>query len=309
MPFARCPGCGVRLRIPAFGDGATVRCLSCLQEFRVTTGNGGHPTLSKYVEKGMGRAGRHLFVTLDAAGLLLAAAFIVMLRTSERIAPPDESGLQTASAEIDRTGIADPQPLPAEETPLPAEETPPPVGKRNAPAPEPQPVGPREEDKPEDLGDETPFITVIQEVVVLKARDARVQGRRPTAKYETEKGKDNIGFWTKAADRVSWDFDISVPGRFAVDIQYACPKTSSGSTYEVVIGAEKLQGTVKSTDNWDTYRTERLGTIRVDQPGRTTLSVRPIKKPRLALAVMNLKSVTLLPISSTPPDGSHTGAP
>lgn len=287
MPFARCPGCGVRLRIPAFGDGATVRCLSCLQEFRVTTGNGGHPTLSKYVEKGMGRAGRHLFVTLNAAGLLLAAAFIVMLRTSERIAPPDESGLQTASAEIDRTGIADPQPLPAEETPPPA--------------------GPREEDKPEDLGDETPFITVIQEVVVLKARDARVQGRRPAAKYETGKGKDNIGCWTKATDWVSWDFDISVPGRFAVDIQYACPKTSSGSTYEVVIGAEKLQGTVKSTDNWDTYRTERLGTIRVDQPGRTTLSVRPIKKPRLA--VMNLRSVTLRPISSTPPDGSHTGAP
>ncbi len=56
--------------------------------------------------------------------------------------------------------------------------------------------------------------------LVLKAAEATVHGE--TAQYESGNGKDNIGFWTNAADYISWGFRIQKPGVFNVKITYAC---------------------------------------------------------------------------------------
>lgn len=126
--------------------------------------------------------------------------------------------------------------------------------------------------------------------VDLHARFSEVHGK--TARYEYGHGKDNIGYWTDANDWVSWEFVIEQGGIFRADITYACDKGSGGSEFVVEVAGQKLTGTVKETGSWTNFVTETLGTVTLSA-GRYTLSVRPTKKP--GLAVMNLQCIKLVP--------------
>jgi len=127
--------------------------------------------------------------------------------------------------------------------------------------------------------------------VTLAALDATVHGG--TARYESGDGKDNIGYWTDAKDFVSWEFQVKTPGAFAIEITFACEKGSAGSEVEVSIGGEKVRAKVRETGTWTTFVTETVGTVKISSAGAKTLAVTPLSKP--GLAVMNLKSVRLLP--------------
>jgi len=127
--------------------------------------------------------------------------------------------------------------------------------------------------------------------IALQARNAAVHGR--TARYESGGGKDNIGYWTDAGDWVSWNFDVTKPGTFDVQITFACARGSGGSEYDAVVGDQRLSGTIKETGSWTNFITEKVGTMKLTKPGKYTLSVKPTKKPRSA--VMNLKAITLRP--------------
>ncbi|MBN1420623.1 MAG: alpha-L-fucosidase [Planctomycetes bacterium] len=127
--------------------------------------------------------------------------------------------------------------------------------------------------------------------VTLAALDATVHGG--TARYESGNGKDNIGYWTDVKDSVSWDFQLKAPGAFAVEITYACEKGSAGSEFEVSVGGQKMKAKVRETQTWSTFTAETIGTVKIADAGSQTLSVVPLSKP--GLAVMNLKSVRLLP--------------
>jgi len=128
--------------------------------------------------------------------------------------------------------------------------------------------------------------------IVLKAVDATVVGR--TARYESGGGKDNIGFWTDINDYVKWEFSLRQPGRFQVEIEYACNNDTAGSEYVVSVAGQQLHGKVRQTGGWTQFVKERLGTVRLGPVGRFVLSVRPISKP--GYAVMNLRAIRLLPV-------------
>ena len=127
--------------------------------------------------------------------------------------------------------------------------------------------------------------------VELKAVDATVHGE--TAKYESGNGKDNIGFWTDPQDYVSWDFTIGKAGTFDVEITLACDQGTGGSEYAVSVGGQELAGKVKETGSWTDFVTEKLGSVQLREAGKHTLTVKPKTKP--GLAVMNLKSIRLVP--------------
>ena len=128
--------------------------------------------------------------------------------------------------------------------------------------------------------------------IALRAADATIHG--DTARYESDGGKDNIGYWTDAADTVSWKLAVVKPGEFDVEIAYACDKGSGGGEFTIAVeGGQPLSGTVKETGSWTQFTTERLGTLKLDKAGQFTLTVKPTKKPGLAL--MNLKAITLRP--------------
>lgn len=108
-------------------------------------------------------------------------------------------------------------------------------------------------------------------------------------------GVDNIGYWTNAREYASWDVQVSTPGTFEVELSYACDPSSDGSEYNIVIGEQKLVGTVKATKGWEDFATVKVGSIKVEKAGPVTIAVKATKKPQGKQGVMNLRSVVLTP--------------
>lgn len=129
--------------------------------------------------------------------------------------------------------------------------------------------------------------------LVLHAQDADISGS--PAKLESRGGQPNIGFWSSTRDFVSWQAQINKPGTFEVEITYAC-QPPAGSRYAVVGGDQKLEGTVKATNSWDDFITDKVGEMKIDKAGPLVLTVRPAGTLQGA-GLMNLRSVTLKPVS------------
>ena len=125
--------------------------------------------------------------------------------------------------------------------------------------------------------------------IVLHARDAVVHGR--TVRYEPEPHKDTVGYWSDPADWVSWRFEVKQPGTYGVEILQGCGKGSGGSTVEFAAGGQVLNVTVEDTGGFQNFKTRAIGRFEFKKPGVHVLTVKPVKKP--GVAVMDLRSVTL----------------
>ena len=125
---------------------------------------------------------------------------------------------------------------------------------------------------------------------ILRAAEATIHGDTP--RYESSGGKDQIGYWGKADDFVSWDIKLAKPATYTVEVTYSC--AAPGSEFTVEVGDQKLTGKSASTSSWAAYRTDKLGTLKFDTPGVFTLAVVPKAEPKWK--VIGLKSVTLKPI-------------
>jgi len=128
--------------------------------------------------------------------------------------------------------------------------------------------------------------------IALVAVEATVHGA--TARYESGGGKDNIGFWTDAADWVGWDLAVTTPGKFGLEVTFACEPAYAGSEYTVALADQQLSGKVEATGAWNQFVTCKLGAVELAKPGRYQLSVKADTMPHGA--VMNLKAVTLSPV-------------
>ena len=127
--------------------------------------------------------------------------------------------------------------------------------------------------------------------LLLHARDVTIQGT--TVRYEPQTNKNTIGYWTRVEDSVSWDFYISVPGIYTVQILQGCGKGSGGSEVEFFANNQSLRLTVQDTGHFQNFVERELGSFEFSQPGRYTLHVKPRTKP--GVAVMDLRQVVLRP--------------
>jgi alpha-L-fucosidase len=125
--------------------------------------------------------------------------------------------------------------------------------------------------------------------VALRGADATLHG----GQIQYEGDKDCVGFWTDAKEWVSWDFELTKPGRFEVELVFACEGTSGGSEFVVAVGDQQVKGTVEPTGAWSQFKPAQLGTLELKAAGKLTLSVKATAKPKLA--VMNLRSIVLRP--------------
>ena len=128
--------------------------------------------------------------------------------------------------------------------------------------------------------------------IVLHARDVIVHGR--TVRYEPEPHKNTVGYWMDPADWVQWQFEVAKPGRYRVEILQGCGKGSGGSTVDFSAAGQTLTVTVRDTGGFQNFVSRDIGTLTFEKPGRNELSVKPVKKP--GVAVMDLRQVTLTPI-------------
>jgi hypothetical protein len=127
--------------------------------------------------------------------------------------------------------------------------------------------------------------------VTLPARTADVHG--VMVRFEPLPHKNALGYWVRADDWVSWEFQLAKPGSFRVEILQGCGNGSGGSEVDFLVAGQTLSLTVQETGGFQNFVRREIGTVKLDQAGRYTLAVKPRKKP--GVAVMDLREVRLVP--------------
>lgn len=107
-----------------------------------------------------------------------------------------------------------------------------------------------------------------------------------------------VSGWESLDTVVTWQVKMDQPGRYLVAAETSCEPKQGGSTYTVAVGDQKLRGTVQAGKSWDDYATTELGFVEVDKPGLVTVTVQADTMPQTS--VMNLRSLSLKPVASTP---------
>ena len=137
-----------------------------------------------------------------------------------------------------------------------------------------------------------PVVQADDGTVLLHARVATIHGT--TVRYEPQPNKNTIGYWTDVDDWVSWDFEITQPGKFKVQILQGCGKGSGGSQVNFSVGEQTLKVTVKDTGGFQNFVNREIGELTIEKPGRYMLAVKPKTKP--GVAVMDLREIKLSPV-------------
>ena len=126
--------------------------------------------------------------------------------------------------------------------------------------------------------------------ITFSALDTKVNGSK--AKLESHPGNHRIGFWTDAADSVSWDYQPTRWGMYDVELAFSA---AGGDGTELAVEIAGKRFTVKrpSTSSWYRYMTMPVGRLYLEneQPFTVKVSCPSLKGG----AVANLKAVTLRP--------------
>ena len=96
--------------------------------------------------------------------------------------------------------------------------------------------------------------------LMLNAADAELNGQM--IKLETKSGGvPNIGFWINQNDFIQWPVNITQPGKYAVEVEFACAPGSEGSECVLIIDGKEYAGKVEATKGWDDFQVKQGGTI------------------------------------------------
>src|SRR5262249_23953560 len=112
-------------------------------------------------------------------------------------------------------------------------------------------------------------------------------------RYEPLPHKDTLGYWTRADDWAGWEFRVSKPGSFGVEIAQGCGKGQGGSEVELSVAEQVLTAKVEDTGQFQNFRVRDIGVVSLEKAGGYTLTVKAKKNP--GIAVMDLRSVVLKP--------------
>lgn len=107
-----------------------------------------------------------------------------------------------------------------------------------------------------------------------------------------EEANANLGYWVGEDDVARWDLEVTRAGMYEVILEWACPDELAGNSWLLEVGAERLGGNVAGTGDWQNYRRQSIGRVRLT-PGRVTVGLRsngPIRQ-----ALWDVKSLTLRP--------------
>jgi arylsulfatase A len=128
--------------------------------------------------------------------------------------------------------------------------------------------------------------------ILLHSRTAEVHG--VMLRYEPLPHKTTLGYWVNPSDWASWEFTVTAPGRFAVEVLQGCGKGQGGSEVEVTVGDQALKFTVEDTGHFQNFKAREIGTVTIDKAGRHSLAIKP--KTKAKAAVMDVRQVTLKPV-------------
>jgi hypothetical protein len=115
----------------------------------------------------------------------------------------------------------------------------------------------------------------------------------PTLRYEIDKQKNTLGYWTHEADWALWDIDIHRPGDYQVSVLQGCGTGSEGAEVAISLDGRELTFVVEETGGFQTFKWRDVGILNGLQSGPQTLTVKARSKP--GPAVMDLRQIILQP--------------
>jgi len=132
----------------------------------------------------------------------------------------------------------------------------------------------------------------IEGTITLGYDTAQLTKKTEQFGINEQNGQKRIGYWQDLEDVASWEFEAPV-GMYDVWLEYA--HQGGGSQFAVKFGEQSISSTVPNTGNWSTFRTDRFGTLVVDESGKAKLSIHPVLIN--GGGTMDLKKVELRPAS------------
>lgn len=134
--------------------------------------------------------------------------------------------------------------------------------------------------------------------IVLHAKTADVYGSQ--LRFEPAPHKNTLGFWTNEDDYAAWQFTVSKPGTFEIELLQGCGKGQGGSVVEIevfdatgTLVGPSMKHTVEDTGHFQNFVPRTIGTVNLEESGRYFFQVSAESKK--AAAVMDLRQVTLRP--------------
>lgn len=71
--------------------------------------------------------------------------------------------------------------------------------------------------------------------------------------------------WFNTQDQIMWKVDVANAGKYDVYLKYSVSDESAGKHFVLEAGKKKLKGKVDKTGSWFTYKTEKIGTVRLPE--------------------------------------------
>ncbi|WP_214072380.1 alpha-L-fucosidase [Mucilaginibacter sp. dw_454] len=121
---------------------------------------------------------------------------------------------------------------------------------------------------------------------VLSPADADTKGG-----VQSEHDIPNLGYWTSAEATASWQIKITKPGTYNVEAPIGA--VGDGNKFTIKVGNQILEATAKATGNDGKYVVNKLGQIKIDKAGLTTITVTPIAEN---WEHINMRAITFKPV-------------
>src|SRR5882724_9670830 len=138
-----------------------------------------------------------------------------------------------------------------------------------------------------------PAISVQDEAgaITLAARDATTHGTQ--MHYESSPVKNCLGYWLRTEDWAEWEFKVTRPGVFEVEVWQGCGQGQGGSEVALEAGTNRFTFVVEETGHFQIFLPRRLTRVTF-AAGTYRLALKPQRKQ--ASAIMDIRQVKLLPV-------------
>jgi alpha-L-fucosidase len=130
--------------------------------------------------------------------------------------------------------------------------------------------------------------------VFLHCYAFQIHGKRARVRFNGYERTVHITDWSDPGEWVSAEFDLLRAGTFEVGVTHA---SGEGSEYTVTVDGQELCGRTGAAGGRNRYRTDVAGRVRLAQPGRYRVAV----KPGGNWKGLALQAITLRPESSPGP--------
>ena len=136
----------------------------------------------------------------------------------------------------------------------------------------------------------TPTTVVpMNQVAVLSAQVAELYGTT----IAFEEPYKNVGMWNVNDDYVLWNVELAEGTEFDVWLDWACDDSSSGNSFVLESGDQRITGIAESTITWANYLQKKIGTIRLPS-GVQRFTLRPGPEG-IRGALLDLRAIYLVP--------------